>query len=278
MPSATASSPGGALWDIVLPQHESRVPGVAMAGFRARGDDLVDIRVVPYPAATVAFDLTGGLVVVNDVDGPEVAGSVAAGLAPGGARGVGHHIECLQLRLSPVVSHAVLGDSANLAGAVVPLDEVWGPDAAQFVDRLRAAGTWRDRFSMVKDEVVSRLEQRAPVDPEVAFAWRRMVGTHGQVRIEQLAADVEWSRKRLWSRFRAQVGVTPKRAARLIRFDHAAHRLAAGLGPARVAAETGYTDESHLHRDARDFIDLTPTAIASAPWLSVDEVAWANGT
>ncbi|WP_157032451.1 helix-turn-helix domain-containing protein, partial [Kitasatospora cheerisanensis] len=83
-----------------------------------------------------------------------------------------------------------------------------------------------------------------------------------------------WSRKRLWSRFSAQLGLPPKQAARLIRFDHAAHRLAAGHRPAQVAAESGYTDQSHLNRETADFAGLTPTGVAAAPWLAVDERAW----
>src|SRR5262249_15315371 len=103
-----------------------------------------------------------------------------------------------------------------------------------------------------------------------------MVTNRGQVRVEQLAAETGWSRKRLWSRFRSQIGLTPKRAAQLIRFDHAAHRLAAGHGAALVAAESGYADQSHLHRDVRAFTGATPTAIAAAPWLAVDPIAWAT--
>ncbi|SOE06624.1 Helix-turn-helix domain-containing protein [Streptomyces sp. Ag109_G2-15] len=91
--------------------------------------------------------------------------------------------------------------------------------------------------------------------------WGQMVTNLGGVRVERLAAEVGWSRKRLWSRFRAQIGLNPKRAAQLVRFDHAAHRLAAGHSAARVAAEIGYVDQSHLHRDVMAF----------APWLAVDE-------
>jgi AraC-like DNA-binding protein len=64
--------------------------------------------------------------------------------------------------------------------------------------------------------------------------------------------------------------------AQLIRFDHAAHRLAAGHSAALVAAESGYTDQSHLHRDVRTFAGVTPRAVATAPWLSVDDIAWAE--
>jgi AraC-like DNA-binding protein len=84
----------------------------------------------------------------------------------------------------------------------------------------------------------------------------------GLVRIDQLAAELGWSRKRLWSRFHSQIGLPPKRAAKLVRFDHAARLLAAGLYPARVAADCGYTDRSHLHRDVTAFTGVTPATMA----------------
>jgi AraC-like DNA-binding protein len=101
-----------------------------------------------------------------------------------------------------------------------------------------------------------------------------VVTSQGHVRVEEVAAEVGWSRKRLWSRFRSQIGLTPKRAAQLVRFDHAAHRLADGHSAALVAAESGYADQSHLHRDVMAFTGGTPSAVAVAPWLGVDDIAW----
>jgi transcriptional regulator GlxA family with amidase domain len=101
-----------------------------------------------------------------------------------------------------------------------------------------------------------------------------MVTSRGRVRVEQLAAEVGWSRKRLWSRFQNQISLTPKRAANLVRFDHAAHRLAAGHNAALVAVEGGFVDQSHLCRDVMAFAGVTPAAVATAPWLAVDDVAW----
>jgi methylphosphotriester-DNA--protein-cysteine methyltransferase len=102
-----------------------------------------------------------------------------------------------------------------------------------------------------------------------------MVSSRGRVRVDRLAAEAGWSRKRLWSRFRAQIGLTPKRAAQLVRFDHAAHHVAAGHSPAFAAAESGYVDQSHLHRDVMAFAAATPTAVSVSPWLAVDDIAWA---
>ena len=151
---------------------------------------------------------------------------------------------------------------------------MWGRDAVRFEDRLRAAASWDERFAITVDVLGRRLGARPPVDPEVAYTWHRTVTTRGRVRVDGLADEVGWSRKRLWARFRSQLGITPKRAARLVRFDHAVHLLAAGRAPAGVAASSGYVDQSHLHREVKEFAGLTPPAVAVAPWLAIDDVAW----
>jgi len=187
----------------------------------------------------------------------------------------GRDIECLQIRLSPVVAHAVLGGCSELGGTMLALDELWGREAVRVRERLGDAGSWDQRFAIAEAALGRRLEAGRAVDPEVAFAWEQMVTSRGQVRVERLAAETGWSRKRLWSRFRSQVGIRPKRAAQLVRFDHAAHRLAAGHDAALVAADGGYVDQSHLHRDVMAFAGVTPAAVAVAPWLAVDGIAWA---
>jgi AraC-like DNA-binding protein len=244
-----------------------------MAGFRDRAADLVDLSFVPHPAVTLFIDLGGGML-VDEASGQELRGSLAVGLAPCGVRGHARGFDCLQVRVSPVVAYAALGASAEIGGTVAAFDDLWGRDAARFQERLRAAASWEERFAVAEAVLARRQEAGRAVDPEVAFAWGRMVASRGRVRVERLAAETGWSRKRLWSRFRSQVGLTPKRAAQLLRFDHAAHRLAGGHSAALVAADTGYADQSHLHHDVMSFAGMTPTAIAVTPWLAVDDMAW----
>lgn len=263
-------------WHIAVPSRPGRLAGVAMAGFSDRANNLVDVALVPPRAVIVIFGLGGESLVVEDGSGRLQRDRVTAGLAPGAARGRGlaGNFECLQLRLSPVVAHAVLGASAELGGTVASLDDLWGRDAARLQEQLRAAATWEDRFAIADGALARRYEAGRAVDPEVGHVWRRLVTSGGRVRVERLAAETGWSRKRLWSRFRSQVGLTPKRAAQLIRFDYAAHRLAAGHSAAMVAADSGYTDQSHLHRDVTAFAGMTPAALAVTPFLAVDDVAW----
>jgi AraC-like DNA-binding protein len=120
------------------------------------------------------------------------------------------------------------------------------------------------------------VDRHHAIDAEVAYAWGLITGARGLVRVDRLADTVCWSRKRLWANFRAQLGITPKQAAQLVRFDRAAHLLAAGHGSAEVAAESGYADQSHLHREVKAITGATPTAVARAPWLAIDDVAWSS--
>jgi len=85
------------------------------------------------------------------------------------------------------------------------------------------------------------------------------------LRIENLAREVGWSRRHLAERFRREVGLAPKAAARVIRFERACDRLfVPGRPPlARVAAETGYVDQAHLSRDFRELAGIPATA-----WLA----------
>jgi AraC-like DNA-binding protein len=262
--------------DITVPAR--RLPGVRMAGFSARTSSVWDLAMVAHPSVTLLFDLSEGDGLVYD--GHErKRGNVVVGLLPGdvrvSGRGVGH---CLQLRLEPAVATAVLGASAELSGALVCLDDIWGRDAGRAEERLRAAVSWDERFAIAVDLLRARMDARPPVDPEVGHTWRRTLAGRGRVRVEELADEIGWSRKRLWSRFRAQLGITPKRAARLVRFDHAVHLLAAGHPVADAATESGYVDQSHLHREVREFAGLTPAAVAAAPWLAIDDIAWPSSS
>ncbi|MEU7690926.1 helix-turn-helix domain-containing protein [Microbispora hainanensis] len=273
MPSA-GTSYDWAWVDVAVPRMPGRLPGVSMAGFRQRSPALWDIRMVAYPFVTLFVDLSDTETVVYDARGRTRRGSVVAGLLPGDFRAAGRRVECLQIRLEPIVAAAVFGVSAELSGAVLALEDLWGRDAARAEDRLRATTSWDERFTIARDIIGRRLEARPQVDPEVAHVWRRTLARRGRVRVDGLADEVGWSRKRLWSRFRSQLGITPKRAAQLVRFDHAAHLLAAGHGAAGVAAESGYVDQSHLTREVKAFAGLTPAAVAEAPWLAIDDVAW----
>lgn len=249
-----------------------------MAGFADRGMTPLPLRLIPHPAVTVALTFGSGSIAVDDATGRMRHGSIVGGLGLGFGAARLRRTEtfaCLQVRLPPVVAGAVLGvQPSDLDGSVVALDDLWGREAARIAERLSEAASWEERFAWTDAMLARRRAAGPPVDPEVAWAWRRIIAGRGLVRVDRLATELGWSRKRLWSRFHAQIGLPPKRAATLVRFDNAAHRLVAGQDAARVAADGGYTDQSHLHRDVMAFAGVTPATVAAEPFLTIDDIAW----
>jgi AraC-like DNA-binding protein len=270
-------SPEGFIWDVVGPAVAGRAPGVAMAGFSDRGRTSAGLRLIPHPAVTVALMFGPAEVVMADAGGRERRGSLVAAMGWRGAVGVrrAQGMRCLQVRLAPTVARAVLGVApAELGSELVAPEALWGREVARLAERLGEQNTWEERFALTDAWFARRLQGRDRIDREVGWAWRRIHASRGRIRVEQIADEVGWSRKRLWARFHDQVGMPPKQAAKLVRFDRAAHRLAEGRGPADVSADCGYADQSHLHRDVMSFTGTTPAAVAREPFLAVDDVAW----
>lgn len=70
---------------------------------------------------------------------------------------------------------------------------------------------------------------------------------------------------RLVSAFRAQVGTSPKRFARIVRFRRALDLLhESGRSVTDVALVAGYFDQPHLHGDFRELAGMTPGEFLAA--------------
>ena len=192
----------------------------------------------------------------------------------------------------------------------MPAEAVLGGVCAELRDRLRAAACWPARFAIL-DEILLRLAAagagRGPgpdVAPEVGWAWRQLLQAGGAVRVSALAAGTGWSGRHLASRFRAEIGLTPKAAARVIRFSRARHllvtQLAADPGPADpgpggvgpgpggvgpggagpphrladLAVTCGYFDQAHLAREFRALAGCPPSQWLAEEFRNVQAGAW----
>jgi AraC-like DNA-binding protein len=186
---------------------------------------------------------TGGL-----GDGPIVIQSTCAAL-------------CVQIDLSPLAACRLLRVPMHeLTGRVVALDDVLGRDALELEERFAGADDWGERRRISEEFVVERLAGAPPLPADVEYAWRRLGETGGSIRVAELAAELRCSRKHLDARFREAVGVPPKTAAALVRFNRAVGLLEAGDKAADVAGRCGYADQSHLTREFRRFAGTTPVA------------------
>jgi AraC-like DNA-binding protein len=257
--------------------HPVLRPFVASAvGYRQEGLAPGVHRGLPSPYLTLVVTLTEPLVLTAHPDLRQPPGTYDALLGglhtrpalishPGRQAGV-------QLSLTPLGARALLGVPAGaLASLDCPLEDVLGAEAAELTDRLRAAEGWVGRFAAMEAVLLRRVRPETTMSPEVAEAWRLTTVAGGRLPVAEVAARVGWSDRHLAARFRAETGLGPKEAARVVRFDAARRALAARVGRGRppqlaaLAAAAGYADQAHLTREWRAFSGLSPTR-----WLAAE--------
>jgi AraC-like DNA-binding protein len=260
-------------------------------GYRQAGVPPARHRGLPSPYLTVIFTVDDPLTLAGHPDPRQSPGSyrtLVGGLHtapalithPGRQSGV-------QLAVSPLGARALLGlPAGELASIDVEGSGVLGPLADRIAERLQATGDWPARFAILDRMLTSRLVTgpaggaswaAGEVSAEVRHAWRLLLASGGRCAVSGLAAETGWSGRHLRNRFRSETGLTPKAAARVIRFDRARRLLqqraaAAGMTLptlADLAADCGYYDQAHLAREFRDLAGCPPSAWLAEEFLNV---------
>lgn len=171
------------------------------------------------------------------------------------------HTAMVGVRFKPGGIHAVLGVSPQeLLGSHINLDAVWNGAAADLRSQICEAESITQRLALLECALLTRSHPDRGLTREVAFAVHAL-SLSRRPSIDRLARDVGFSHRRLIQLFTAQVGIPPKRFARLQRFRHAHQAVASAVSPPdwpTFAIEYGYADQSHMIREFRDFSGMTP--------------------
>ncbi|MEV6769319.1 helix-turn-helix domain-containing protein [Nocardia sp. NPDC051030] len=236
--------------------------GAAMIGYRAVSPGGLDLRVAGAAAVTVLIEFGEHGLIIDDADGQRTLGGFVAGLSQSAMRIRSEQTACIEIRLSPIQAYSLLGIApTDLGRGAIGLEELWGERARRLREQLASTRSWDERFSLTKSFLAQCERPRRTPDSEVLEGWNRIVTSGGQVKIGELAESLGWSHKRLWGRFESQIGLTPKRAAMLVRFRSAVDGLLAGRPAADVAMDCGYSDQAHLCRDVSIFTERSPGAL-----------------
>jgi AraC-like DNA-binding protein len=253
------------------------------SGFRFVGVPPAQHRGLPSPALTLIFTLDDQLTLARHPDPAQPADTfdtLVGGLHSRPAL-ITHdgRQSGIQIGLSPLGSRALLGMPAGeLADLCVHGHDVLGSFATELRERLCAAVGWDERFATLEQALLSRVrtaDERAGVSDEVRQSWQRLLRSGGTTPVAELAADIGWSDRHLRAKFRAETGLAPKAAARVIRFSRARRilqgRAMAGesLGLAELAAACGYFDQAHLDREFGLLAGCSPTT-----WVATEFQNW----
>jgi len=167
----------------------------------------------------------------------------------------------VQMAITPQGALALLGvPAAELSQSVFHLDQVV-PAGGELIERLTAATSWQTRWRVLDDFFLQRVRDDAAWPAELRHAWGLMRRHHGTVGVAEIADAVGWSRRHLSQQFTRHIGLSPKVAGRVLRFERAQHLLRSASQPplATVAAVCGYADQAHMTREWHQFAGTTPT-------------------
>jgi AraC-like DNA-binding protein len=132
----------------------------------------------------------------------------------------------------------------------MPLPGLLDPDLepAEALRELTAAAT--------------RMTRAAPADRAVLEAARRLAADPRH-RVPELADELGLSERQLRRRCLAAAGYAPKTLARVLRLQRVVRAIDAGERDlARLAADHGFADQSHLSGECTELAGLTPAALA----------------
>jgi AraC-like DNA-binding protein len=178
------------------------------------------------------------------VSGPKPCGAVAGVSFRPGAAGV------------------VLGvPITEITDRHVTINELWGARGPALRERLLQAGAPSAVFRILEQELTERLKRPLLIHPAIAYALDPHVNGWVPRRVRDIQRETGYSSRHFIALFRAAVGLTPKHYFRVKRFTAVLQRLAASnkASLADIASSVGYSDQSHLTREFRDFAGITPT-------------------
>ncbi|MFE0455979.1 helix-turn-helix domain-containing protein [Streptomyces sp. NPDC058914] len=185
------------------------------------------------------------------------------------------HIAGVEVLLAPWAAFTLFGTPQHeLADRAVDPDDLPHEPGGGVGGRWRGTGelaaalaalpTWAARLGLL-DDVLTRWSAAGPPSAaRVRQAWSLLVRSAGAIPVPRLAEEVGWSVRHLENRFREQIGLGPKAAARVLRLQRARRLLAAGRSPAETAALCGFYDQAHLSGEFKAMTGCTPREFTAA--------------
>ena len=172
-------------------------------------------------------------------------------------------IAVVGIRLTPHGAGALFVEPQDrLVGQTTGLDGL-SSSLSRELDALRSGARDTADAARMVQEVLARRVDVGRIDRRVHAAVDHIRHARGLVTMDVLAARVQLTSRHLERHFKNAVGISPKRLARITRFQHALRMFEHLDSPQRgthTAAECGYADQAHFIRDFSEFAGCAPGA------------------
>jgi AraC-like DNA-binding protein len=172
-------------------------------------------------------------------------------------------VELIGVRFQEGGAYPFLGlPLKELRNATTLLEALDEAELLRLQQRLVEARSLSARINLMEEWLLGRLAQGKERQALIPASLARLRGSQGRLPISRLAQEFAISQRQLERLYQNQVGLSPKQYAQLLRVETA--RLALKqkqvASTTHLAAELGFSDQSHFIREFSAVVGLTPYA------------------
>lgn len=155
----------------------------------------------------------------------------------------------------------------------VNASDLWGRLAKEIREDLLSAPTIVEKLDVLERFLWEKLLQGGTNHPAINFALREL--RKPDSRVGDITNSLGMSQRHFIELFNHQVGLTPKRYARIMRFQQTLQKICSSpLEPdwSQIALECGYFDQAHFIKDFRSFSGINPVTYHKKCKLNLNHV------
>ena len=151
----------------------------------------------------------------------------------------------------------------------IALEDIFPAEIKELQDRIIEANEVNSRILLIENFLLGRLSILNDF-PLATEAVNIIAGVNGQIAVSEVANQLDISKRQLERTFLKNVGISPKKFSRIVRFNTAIRLLERAASLTALTYEAGYFDASHLIRDFREFSGLSPKAFLRHPCQTLE--------
>lgn len=153
---------------------------------------------------------------------------------------------------------------SELTNQSVSLDNLFPAETNQLQESIIEANNIHSRILLIENFLLKKLS----ISNSFSIAREAVniiTKVNGQITVSEIANKLNVSKRQLERIFLANVGISPKKLGRIIRFNTSIKLFSKVEPLTTLAYEAGYFDQSHLVRDFREFSGLSPKTFFRQP-------------
>jgi AraC-like DNA-binding protein len=171
-------------------------------------------------------------------------------------------VNCFAARFYPYGIGNILNTPLkNLENKETPIAELFGEETAKSLqEKIVNATDTAARIAIIEEFLQNKLNESATIDTIVKSTVEALLQSSGTASIKTILEDKQAQRRQLERKFSAQIGMSPKQLAKILRLQTALKLLLTQPNNSftQIAYESEYYDQNHFIKDFKEFTGITP--------------------